>query len=313
MSRVILFDFLLNHIEQILRNNDGHPALNNDIRIFIFTDIASAGEHPPDRSTVKGISFTGQDAVTCEISADIRICASVEAHFKGMENVRSDLWIDLISAIRSDLVSDRRCGACRPALLRCVVHPASDFPRELFGVILSPALHESLQKNPLWSFRNILCSISDIDAEILQLLLINDGVVFAAAEAVGSVDNNSVKFIGLCVADHTLKLRTAICPAGDMPVGIDIDQLHLILFYVSFTLPDLAFDRLVCLAGPGRVSRIDNSPFHDYISGLTHTSRRLGFFIFVTEQKAFDNTESLATIIFIELPKGDKQSGFIIG
>ena len=98
-----------------------------------------------------------------------------------------------------------------------------------------------------------------------------------------------------------------------MPVGIDIDQLHPILFYVSFTLPDLAFDRLVCLAGPGRVSCIDNSPFHHFISGLTHTSRRLGFFIFVTEQKAFDDTESLATVIRVKLTERRQKLVLVVG
>ena len=100
-------NLLLNHIEQLLRDDSGHAALDNNIRIFVFADVTAAREHPPDSGAVISIAAPGLNAMISEISAQLTVIRSVHVQLESVQHMRSDIRIYLICLIRTDEISDR--------------------------------------------------------------------------------------------------------------------------------------------------------------------------------------------------------------
>ena len=130
------------------------------------------------------------------------------------------------------------------------------------------ALQHGLQKDTFRAGGNVFLAEQAAHAALLQLRLVDGGVVPVPGEAVILPGKDEGPAAGLCVPQHAVEFRAAVRAAGHVPVGIAGHDIDIIPGGVGHAVLHLLFDGHVALA-VGAVPGI-NHPEGGGLHGVDH-------------------------------------------
>ena len=144
-------------------------------------------------------------------------------------------------------------------------HSSADLLGKFRRIIFRKAFHEALQDDSLRAFRDVLHGVMHVHAVPLQPCLADGKLLAVPPEPVDLPDDHAVKCLLLRVPHEPLEGGPAFeVLAADMFVDISINDRDALLIGVGPAVPELSFDALIGLVGPGREPGVDDS-VHNFL------------------------------------------------
>ena len=270
-SATVLFDFQLHFLKQILVH-DGRDAVGHyDVLEVVFSDVPFVRQQR--LNTVVGellVAVGGHATVVQPVHQFFHSCAIV-VPLKGFYHKGSFQRVDLKELFLIHLEANGNRAAVVLSLQNILGHAAHNFFRKFCRVVFSHAGEHTLDHDTRRAVRDRLRGRYQLDMISFQLVLIMCRIVTISGEAVKLPDQHNVKQPFLAVLDHLLEVRAVIGFGGKGAVNVVLDHGDAVLFGISRTFTNLAFDGFLTLviAGIAGVNHGGhaNTPFTSFSAG----------------------------------------------
>ena len=179
--------------------------------------------------------------------------------------------VDLKELLLVHLKANRNRATVILALQNILGHAAHNFFRKFCGIVFSHAGEHTLDHDTRRAVRDRLRGRYQLDMISFQLVLIVGRIITVSGKTVKFPDQHNVKQPFLAVLDHLLEIRAVVGFGGKGTVNVVFDHSDAVLFGISRTFTNLAFDGFLTLviAGIAGVNHGGhaNTPFTSFSAG----------------------------------------------
>ena len=248
---------LLNFFKGVIINHAFAQAGNDFAFIAILADIGGINER-----TGKGITGKGQAARGFYAAPGQLVDDFLHGHAGGilLEHVtnmgRCFLVNNELAVYRLITIGDR--ASAEAALGDGFTLATLDFLFEIKRIIFGRGFEQRFKQDGFVTFADVLHDGEDTDAVLLELVLINRGIITAAGKAVEFPDKDTLELFLRGIGNHTLEIGAFISRAGNGTVNVFADDGQITALCVCVTIAKLTFDRLFGLI-MRRVAGINHS------------------------------------------------------
>ena len=248
----LVFGDLLLHIRKQFQRNDGRDSIRHDhIPEFQFSDVPPVFEHMFNTVICKRTAHRVLDAVFVQPITDLLHGGAFIVLLERFQNKRRGERVDVELPLGIQRVA-KSSTTTVAAAFQDVLGLSTNY---LFGkvcrIILGIAFQHRFQNDALRPLGDDLGSRHELDTVFLQLGLVPGTVVAIPGKAVKFPDQHDVKQLFVAVLNHLLELRAVIRLGRDGTVDIVLDHCDAILFSISRTFTNLAFDGFFALIVAG--------------------------------------------------------------
>ena len=262
---LVFGDFFLHVLKQFQRN-DGRDGIRHDhIPEFQFSDVPSILENMFDTVISERTAHRVLDAVFVQpvpnlLHGGTFIVLPERFHYERRgERVNVELPFRIQRVAKG---STTTVAAAFQDVLSLSTH---DLLGKVSGIILGITFQHRFQNNALRPLGDDLGGRHELDTVLLQLGLVPGTVVAVPGKAVKFPDQHNIKQLLVAVLNHLLELRAVVRLGGDSTVNIVLDHCDAILFSISRTFTNLAFDGFFALIVAG-IAGVDHGGHGKHLS-----------------------------------------------
>ena len=255
----LIFGDLLLHILKQFQRNDGRDSIRYDhIPELQFSDVPPVLEHMFDAVISKRTTHRVLNAVFIQPIPDLLhggafiVLLERFHHERRGERVNVELPLGIQRVAKG---STTTVAAAFQDVLSLSTH---DLFGKVSGIILGIAFQHRFQNDTLRPLGDDLGGRHELDTVLLQLSLVPGAVVAVPGKTVELPDQHDIKQLFVAVLDHLLELRAVVRFCRNGTVDIVLDDGDAVLFGISRTFTNLAFDGFFTLVVRG-IAGIDHS------------------------------------------------------
>jgi len=250
-SAAVLLDFLLHFFKQVLVH-DGRDAVGPyDVLEVVFSDVTFVRQQR--LNTVVGellVAVGGHTTVVQPVHQFFHGRAIVVT-LEGFYHKGGFQRVNLKELFLIHLKTNGNRAAVVLPLQNILGHAAHNFFRKFCRVVFSHAGEHTLDHDTRRAVRDRLRGRYQLDMISFQLILIVGRIIAVSGKTVKLPDQHNVKQPFLAVLDHLLEVRAVIGFGGKGTVNIVLDDRDAVLFGISRTFTNLAFNGFLTLVIAG--------------------------------------------------------------
>ena len=260
----VLRQLLLDPVKQIFRDDGRDTVWDDDVPIFVFSDIAAVAQHVLNAVEIQRLTTGISDAAVIQPIPQLLHRRALVVFLEHVQNKGSGQWVDLKMLFLINHITDGKGATVELALQRIFFSATDDLFRQIGGVIFRITFQNGFQNDTLRTFRNHFRCGHHFHAVPLQLCFVSGTVVTVSRKPVQLPDDDHVKQLLAAVFNHFLKIRSVVRLCGIGTVNIVAQNRDAVLFGKGGAFPNLTFDGFLPLA-VGGIAGVNDS-FHFFPS-----------------------------------------------
>ena len=255
----LVFQHLFLHIVKKFHRYDGWNGIGNqDVPVLQLPDVAAIVQHMLNGVEGHQPATLVLDALFVQPIPNFPHGLAIVVPLEGFCHKGSSQRVDFKAVVCVDDVAKGN-GTASELSLQCVFGLSThDLLSKVCRIILGITFQHRFQNDALRSLGDDLRSRHELDTVLLQLSLIPCAIVAVPGKTVKFPDQHDVKQLLVTVFYHLLELRAVVRLGRDGTVDVVLDDGDAVLFGISRTFTNLAFDGFFALVVTG-IAGIDHS------------------------------------------------------
>lgn len=217
---LVLLDFLLHPLKQLLRN-DGRDAIGDyNIPKTVLTDVPTIPEHLSDAVDGMLAAPIVGHIMFIQIFHNLRHGGAFIVHLERIQHKRRFHRVDLKILVTVNDVAHGGIATVELALQGILCHTTIDLFRKVSRKVFRISFQYGFHQDAFGGFGNCLIGGYNTDTIFLQNGFVLSAVIAISGKSVQLPDQHNIKQLFLTVLDHPLKFRAVIRLGRESTVNI---------------------------------------------------------------------------------------------